>query len=333
MDYSYQEWKKQISMYKNPMLILSFPAVQLIGKSVKQVVSNVDDCADLILAVKKKCPKQAAYIGLMDLSVEAETFGMPVAMEENEVPNVKGRMIVTMEDAENLPIPAITGSRCEMYVNAMKKVAQNDLESPLFAGVIGPFSLAGRLMDVSEIMMQCFMEPDLVHVVLKKVTKFIEDYIITLKQAGANGVILAEPLAGLLSPDLVETFSSCYLKEIVAKVQDENFSVIYHNCGSSVLHALASIYGIGCHGYHFGNAVELTKILEQTNKDTLIFGNVDPVHYFCEATIEEMDQKVQEMINTCGQYENWVLSSGCDIPCKAKWENIEQFFVSEEKWR
>lgn len=46
---------------------------------------------------------------------------------------------------------------------------------------------------------------------------------------------MAEPLAGLLSPDLAEEFSAEYVKKIVEAVQTEEFLVVYHNCGDSAL--------------------------------------------------------------------------------------------------
>lgn len=37
------------------------------------------------------------------------------------------------------------------------------------------------------------------------------------------------------------------------------------------------------------------------------------------------------MGDLCGKYPNFVISSGCDIPAAAKWENIDAYFsaVSE----
>lgn len=70
----------------------------------------------------------------------------------------------------------------------------------MFAGVIGPFSLAARLLDVTEIMIYCYEEPDMVHVLLEKATQFITEYCKAYKEAGANGVVIAEPVAGCSRP-------------------------------------------------------------------------------------------------------------------------------------
>ena len=110
----------------------------------------------------------------------------------------------------------------------IEKAVKEITDRPVFAGIIGPFSLAGRLMDVTEAMIYCYEDPDMVHTVLQKVTDFLIRYANAYKAAGAHGIIMAEPLAGLLSPALSQEFSCDYVKKIVDAVQDDNFLVIYH---------------------------------------------------------------------------------------------------------
>ena len=46
----------------------------------------------------------------------------------------------------------------------------------------------------------------MVETVLEKVTEFLIAYTKAFKEAGANGVVMAEPAAGLLSPSLMDDF-------------------------------------------------------------------------------------------------------------------------------
>ena len=139
----------------------------------------------------------------------------------------------------------------------MRKAVGLISDRPVFAGVIGPFSLAARLLDVTEIMVDCYDEPDMVHIVLDKAAQFLTEYCLAYKAAGANGVVVAEPVAGLLSPSLAEEFAAPYIKRIIDAVQDDEFIVIYHNCGNAVPNLLDTIYSIGASAYHFGNAVDI----------------------------------------------------------------------------
>ena len=195
--------------------------------------------------------------------------------------------------------------------------------------MIGPYSLAGRLMDVTEIMYTCFDEPEMVHTVLEKVTAYLIKYGQGLKDTGADGIMMAEPLAGVLSPDLAEEFSVPYVKKIIEALQDENFAVIYHNCGNSVPSMLDQLFTQGAAAYHFGNSIDLeADILQKVSEDTVIMGNVDPAAQLAEGTPESVTAATRELMEKCGKYKNFIPSSGCDIPAHAKWENIEAFFAA-----
>ena len=61
---------------------------------------------------------------------------------------------------------------------------------------------------------------------------------------------MAEPLAGVLSPVLATEFSSTYVKKIVTAVQDENFMVVYHNCGNNTLKMIDDFKEIKARAYH-----------------------------------------------------------------------------------
>lgn len=183
-------------------------------------------------------------------------------------------------------------------------------------------------MDVTQIMYLCFDEPDMVELVLEKATEFLIAYGRAFREAGADGILMAEPLAGLLSPDMNREFSVHYVKKMIDALQTDDFAVIYHNCGNAVLSLLPDLFAMGAAGYHFGNAVDLEKVLIQAPADVLCMGNVDPVRYFTDGTAEEMKQAVHALLSKCGAYPNFLLSSGCDIPPHAKWENIRAFFAA-----
>jgi uroporphyrinogen decarboxylase len=199
--------------------------------------------------------------------------------------------------------------------------------------MIGPFSLAARLLDVSDIMMACYDDPDMVHLVLGKATDFLIAYATAYKEAGANGIMMAEPVAGLLSPMLEEEFSSPYVKRIVDAVQDDTFAVIYHNCGDNVPKMLDSILQTGCAAYHFGNAVDMERdIIAKVPADTLVMGNIDPAGILRMGTPDEVREKTLALLSQCAKYQNFLLSSGCDIPPLTPWENLDAFFAASEEF-
>ncbi len=319
------------SAYKRPLPILTFPSVKALGIKVCDLVKNSDLQAKGMAYVCEHT-NTAAAVSFMDLSVEAEAFGAAVRFSEDEVPTVTGRLINSEEDAEALRVPAIGDARTGVYVEAIEKAGHLITDRPVLAGMIGPFSLAARLFDVSEIMMDCYDDPDTVHAVLKKVTTFLKSYADAFKDAGADGVVIAEPVAGLLSPALEEEFSAPYVKEIVDSVKNDNFITIYHNCGASVVKTLDSIIGNGADAYHFGNAVDLCEILKKVPPNVPVLGNIDPAGQLRMGTPESVRAATLDLLEKASVYPNFLLSSGCDIPPQTPWENIAAFFGPAEKF-
>ena len=201
----------------------------------------------------------------------------------------------------------------------------------MFAGCIGPFSLAGRLYDMSDIMVLIYENPDAAHELLNKCTKFIEKYCEALKLTGANGVLMAEPAAGLLSNDDCMTFSSQYVKRIVNHVQDDNFIVVLHNCGNQG-HCTPAMVATGAAAYHFGNKCRMEDVIRDVPATALAMGNLDPVSLFKDGTPEQLRQATLDLLNKMRPYPNFVLSSGCDTPPHTPAENINAFFETLNEW-
>lgn len=327
------EWLENLlqEQHKKPLPILSFPAIQIMNIKVSELIKDANLQAEAMQTIAGRV-NTAASVSQMDLSVEAECFGSHVRYFDDEVPTVVGSIVNEMADAEKLQIPEVGSGRTAIYIEAVAKALNLINDRPILAGIIGPFSLAGRLMDVTTAMMNCFEKPDMVHLVLEKVSKFQIKYAAAYKKAGANGIVMAEPLAGLLSPDMADEFSCPYVKKIIDAVQDENFIVIYHNCGDSVIKMPEKILATGASAYHFGNRINLAEMLSLMPRDTIVMGNVDPAGQIKNGTPESVKAETKKIMEQCSKYSNFLISSGCDIPAMAPWENIDAFFEAVEEF-
>ena len=306
--------------------VLSFPAIQKMGISVKELIASSELQAQAMKLVADLTPNAAASVSMMDLSLEAEAFGSKIRVSNNEVPTVIGAIIEDEDDAADLQIPTVGVGRTATYIEAIEKAVQRIDDRPVFAGTIGPFSLAGRLLGVADAMVYCLEEPEMVHTVLDKATNFLIDYILAYRDVGADGVLMAEPLAGILSPTLEKEFSGAYVRRIVSATQNDDFLVAYHNCGNNTIRQVESISGNGCRLVHFGNAVDMGEMVEKFPDHILVMGNVDPAGQFRNGTPESVKAATAELMQRCSSHQNFVPSSGCDIPPMSPWENIMAFF-------
>jgi uroporphyrinogen decarboxylase len=321
------EWRNSIlaNPEKIAVPVMTYPGLQLTGKSVLDMVTKGEVQYECVKALSDKYPSLGAITLIMDLSVEAEAFGSTITYSENEIPTVSKRLIDSFEQVENLKIPAIGEGRTKSHLHAALLAAENSTTKPVFGGIIGPYSLAGRLYDITEMMTAILIEPDGAHELLSICTSFLKEYALAFKNTGCNGIVIAEPASGLLADYQCEEFSSQYVKQIVDYVQDDDFMVILHNCGNTV-GLVESMVGTGAAGFHFGNAVDMLAILPQVPSNRLVFGNLDPSGVLKNGTSEIIKVQTKELLTRTAKYNNFVISSGCDIPPQTAIENIDTFF-------
>ena len=310
---------------KKAMPLLSYPAVQELFITVEQLVKNSSEMAlgVRLMADRYKMPFATTY---MDLSVEAEAFGAQCVYHTMSIPTITGQLISTQEEADALQIPDLDAGRAGKVLRALGKTLTLVTDRPVFANCTGPFSMAGRLMDVNEILLMTYEEPDLVHTVLEKCTQFLLKYIKAMKMMGANGVIMAEPLAGLMSPGPMQEFSTDYVRRIVDELQDKEFVFCYHNCSNAIEKKVDAVINTGARMFHFGDKADMWKLLNTMPRDVIVMGNISPSAVFmCDST-DKMAIDTQSLLRKCMVFENFMISSGCDIPAATPLANIDKFF-------
>jgi len=173
--------------------------------------------------------------------------------------------------------------------------------------------------------MAMYIEPETITLLLDKCTAFLSEYVKAIKSTGVDGVIIAEPAAGLISNEDCCEFSSKYIKSIVDVVQDDSFMVILHNCGNTG-HCTAAMVDTGARGLHFGNKADMIDALVACPADCLVMGNIDPVGVLQMASPDDVKSAVTTLLNKTSAYPNFILSTGCDVPPGVPEENIKAFY-------
>jgi uroporphyrinogen decarboxylase len=333
MNITIKEWSEKVrsSPKRVAIPLMTHAGIELTGATVREAVTNGETQAEAIKALYRRF-KPAGVTTIMDLTVEAEAFGSNIRFEEDEIPTVSERLVIRVDEVERLSVPDLSSAkRAQEYLRAAALTAKEVTDVPVFGGCIGPFSLAGRLLDMTEIMTAIYLMPEMVQELLRKCTLFIKEYVRAYKSLGIDGIIMAEPAAGLLGEEECDTFSSAYIREIVNELQDENFLVVLHNCGHNGMLA-RSMASTGAKALHFGNAADMEKVLQEVPKDILVMGNIDPVHVLKEGTPEFVKQQTEALLEKTKDYPNYVLSSGCDLPPHVPLANIEALFEALEEF-
>jgi uroporphyrinogen decarboxylase len=306
------------------MPIAVYPGLALTKARVCDVVSDprAQVAAQEVLHQRYQTP---FVLSAMDLSAEAEAFGCTIHLSETEIPSVTGRLVTSLDQAQRLAVPRPGDKRTAVHLEAVRRLRALPDRPLVFGGCIGPFSLAARLVGVSEAMELTVTDPELMHTAVEKSAAFLTEYIKAFRSSGADGVLMAEPAAGLLSPRSLATYSSAYIKQIGAAVADGHFALILHNCAAKLLH-LPAVLETGLKTFHFGAPMDLPAALKQVPADVVLCGNLDPAGVFCQLSPDEMKNRVATLLGATAGHRNHVLSSGCDVPPNAPLANLDAFF-------
>ncbi len=308
------------------MPIAVHPGASLVGATVRQLVHDPEIQAAASLAVQRRL-RTEVLMSAMDLSTEAEAFGCAVGFSEDEVPTVTAALIGSRSQADALRVPEPGELRTHIYIETVARLRNTSPHGIVLAGCIGPFSLASRLIGMTEALTMTITDEALMHAVLEKAAAFLVEYVRAFKAAGANGIIVAEPGAGLLSPKALSQFSSCYVRRMVEAAVDDNFDLVLHNCAAKLVH-LPAILQSGARVLHFGAPMDLPTALTKVPPDVIVCGNLDPSAVFVHGTAEDAAAKTRALINATTGSLRFVPSSGCDIPATAPMENLEAFVAA-----
>ena len=304
--------------------IMTHPGIEFCNYQVIDAVTNGNIHFQAVKKLYDMYPSAAATV-IMDLTVEAEAFGAEVTFPKNEVPSVIGNLVTDMDDVEKLNIPGMDQGRLPEYLLVNRLSAEAIQDKPILAGCIGPYSLAGRLMGMTEIMTAIYTDPDMVMLLLEKCSEFLLNYCKEIKRTGVGGVVIAEPAAGLISAEDCSTYSSTFYKKIVEAVQDDAFMIVLHNCGNTG-HCTGAMVETGAAGLHFGNRIDMPATLEECPDDVLVMGNLDPVGCMKMGTPEGVYFATTQLLGKTSGHRNFVLSTGCDVPPHVAPENINAFY-------
>lgn len=304
--------------------LAGFPGIALTNSTVRENLTDPVLQARTLIAMHRAVNFDIVF-PMMDLTVEAHALGANVDWEIDELPAVTGIRVETMADAESLPAPEIgQGNRLDVFVETCRLLKRTFPEKPVWAYVLGPFSITGRLMGMTEIAIAVKLEPELVHAVLRKCNDLLLTYSSALLDTGVDGLMVLEPASGMLCKDDGNNFSNFYVKEIVDMVRKRGRTSALHNCGN-IGHLVESLCATGIEVLHVGSVSDPSEIYPRVPKNIVLMGNLDPTEVFLRGTPAEVEGATRKLSDRMADCERFVMSSGCDLPPGVSIENLQVF--------
>jgi [methyl-Co(III) methanol-specific corrinoid protein]:coenzyme M methyltransferase len=258
-----------------------------------------------------------------DLCVEAEILGCEMntfpGREKPLYPNIRKHVIHSEDDLQQLQIPSRveTMGRLPIIMEAIAEIKDRlGANVPVGSYVLGPYTLAGQIMDLNDLMRLTIRKQDQVAALLDKLAELIIKVANAYQKAGVDYLCIREmgATSDILPPQMFERLIVPRLKNILASI---NCPKILHICGGS-LPILGQMLQCGSDAISVENKNKLSETRARIGPKPLLFGNLDGYGVLAEGTPEDVVAEVVRCLEE-GSDSPW---PGCEISLETPAENL-----------
>ena len=257
----------------------------------------------------------------LDLYVEAEALGAVInfrADREFEFPQVKrAGLFGSVKEITKETIKVLNKGRINLVCVAIKLLREEIGNDVVIGGMIpGPYTLLLLVADVKNMFIEMKKEPQAVTDALLLLSSFLAEVGIAYKNAGAEFITIHD-MGGspaFIGPVKYEQFALPAEKLLIEKLPKPRVLSVCGNVTKS-LHLLSQT---GADAISLDQTVDLTAA-RLALKDTLLFGNLDPVE-----TLSRGDSaQVAEAVIRAKEAGVDAIWPGCDLVVQTPIQNIK----------
>jgi [methyl-Co(III) methanol-specific corrinoid protein]:coenzyme M methyltransferase len=255
-----------------------------------------------------------------DLGVEAEAFGCKINFYEHSegilYPTIKTK-VLQIGDEVTVPEDLLERGRIPTVTEALKLLKEKaDGRIAVGSYVLGPFTLAGQLMELNDLLKNAFKRQDDVKKILNGL---IEPLVLLgnhLKKAGADFITVREMGApsDIISPMMFRKLIIPPLKGVIEGLEGPT---ILHMCGNTNP-IIEMMYECGADAISVEQKNDIATTRSKLGDDAVILGNIDAFNTLVKGTPSDIRQAVKEAIEAG---VNGVMP-GCDIWPEVPGENM-----------
>ncbi len=266
-----------------------------------------------------------------DLCVEAEALGCEINvyahLEDIVYPTIKKKLIHNEGEMDITIPPDLTSRGRVPLMKEAISLIKRDIGGEVAIGtyVLGPFTLAGQVMELNDLLKLSFKKPDKVG----KLLDLLADAIILIakeyENTGIDYITVREmgATSDVLSPRVFKNLIQPYLKKIFAALRVNN---VLHICGKTNDISVFMIES-GAKAISVDQKNDVAETRKKIGGSALLFGNYDPYNVLVSGT----PALVRETIRKCIDNGVSAVWPGCDIWPTVPPENIKAMMDEVKK--
>lgn len=259
----------------------------------------------------------------LDLYVEAEALGAQINFRESgeyEFPQVSKAKFASVRElvaelSQGMEIPG--KGRIQLVCEAIRLLKEDIGDQAAIGGMIpGPYTLLLLIVEPGKMFLEMKKEPQVVHDALMHLSSFLAQVGVDYRDAGADFITIHD-MGGspaFIGPARYEQFVLPAEKSLIEKLPKPRVLSVCGNVSKS-LHLLAET---GADAISLDQTVDLAAA-RSALKDTLLFGNLDPVQ-----TLWQGDPAgVREAVISAKEAGVDAIWPGCDLVPQTPIQNIK----------
>lgn len=188
-------------------------------------------------------------------------------------------------------------------------------------GCFGPLTVVSDILGTETMLRKIVKDPVFVERLLDYVTEYIVEIAQREKKENIGFFWIAEPVASLIAQNKFWQFSGKYIKRIYEASGVPGF---LHVCGKTTMHT-PYLLETGLQVLSIDYCTDIGKCIRMVPNDVIIMGNVNPGTLLW-GTKAEIQKEVQDILDACDGFDNFILSTGCSVMDGTPEENVNILF-------
>jgi len=316
--------------------IVTYTNAQLVDINFSEALHSAEKMAKALIAGFKAAGYDGIYVGWeSSFNLMAEAMGCKLQIQPNSVAFVKEQLIKEPSDLDKVKVAdPETDGRLPIHLKAIELVKEKiGREVPIFKYVPGPLTLASVLRGQDQLLMELVRNPDFVQDILKPASESSKRYGAAVVKHGADVAVVADPIASssIISPNMFDEFAFSPIKDVLNSISDAGGIPSLHICGNTIP-ILERMLDTGAHIIELDYRVDLKFAKDMVGESVCIQGNIDPVGVLLNGKPNDVERKARECIEKAARRGGFILSSGCEVPLNAPFENVKAMVSAAKKY-
>jgi uroporphyrinogen decarboxylase len=311
---------------RQPVMLHNFMmAAREEGITMKQFREDPVKAAYAFIHATEKYDLDAVLIDI-DTVTLAGAAGAVIDFPENEPARLRKPALVSLDELPDLEMPDISADpRIQNWVEVCHRVKKYFGDEKYIRGNCdqAPFSLASMIRGLEEWLMDLVRDDEYTFRLLDFATEICIQFIKLIADTGVDMVSNGDSTAGpeMISPALYRKYAFPFEKKVVDFAHHLGLPYALHICGDTGL-ILEEMLDTGADAFELDFKTDVKQVMKIFSSGKTFIGNIDPSGIICLGTEDDVEDKVNELMENFTSYPGLIVNAGCAIPAETPESNI-----------